>query len=264
MLRSKGVKKYMAKWIIAVTGKGGAGKTAFITLMTKILMQKKQKLLIVDADPAMGLSNVLGIHPTRTLEDLRLEIIKVGGRGIEEEKEEMILSLDYKIMELLVESAGFTVLVMGQPRTSGCFCPANTLLRDSLKPLTKSFNVILIDCEAGLEQINRKVVENINILLIISDPTIRGIQTASAIREMGQKFTKASQIGLILNKVTDQAAIDSIMSQIDLDLLGTIPYDPQIAEYDLIGRSLLELPATAPSIKAVTKILKGLNILNPE
>jgi len=254
----------MAKWVIAVTGKGGTGKTALIALITKILTQKKEKLLIVDADPAMGLSNVLGIHPSRTLEDLRLEIIKVGGRGIEEEKEEMIHSLDYKVMELLIETAGFTILVMGQPRTSGCFCPANTLLRDSLKPLTKSFNVILIDCEAGLEQINRKVVENINILLIISDPTVRGIQTASAIKEVGQKFTKAFKIGLILNKTADQATIDSVMSQIDLELLGTIPFDPRIAEFDLIGRSLLELPATTPSVKAVNKILGNLKIINPK
>jgi len=224
-------------------------------------MQKKEKLLIVDADPAMGLSNVLGIHPSRTLEDLRLEIIKVGGRGIEEEKEEMILSLDYKVMELLIEKSGYTVLVMGQPRTSGCFCPANTLLRDSLKPLTKSFNVILIDCEAGLEQINRKVVENINILLIVSDPTMRGIQTASAIKEMGQKFTKAFKIGLILNKTADQSITDSISSQTDLEILGTIPYDPLIAEFDLIGRSLLELPNTAPSVLAVTKILETSHLL---
>jgi len=254
----------MAKWIIAVTGKGGTGKTALITLMTKVLMQEKEKLLIVDADPAMGLTNVLGISPDRTLEDLRLEIIKVGGRGIEEEKEEMVLSLDYKVMELLIENAGFTVLVMGQPRTSGCFCPANTLLRDSLKTLIKSFNIILIDCEAGLEQINRKVVESINILFIISDPTMRGIQTASAIKEMGQKFTKASKIGLILNKTPDQSITDSIVSQTDLELLGTIPYDPQIAQFDLEGRSLLELPASAPSVLAVTRILKHIHLLHPK
>jgi CO dehydrogenase maturation factor len=251
----------MAKWVVAVTGKGGAGKTAVITLMSKILIQRKEKLLLIDADPAMGLSNVLGIRPSRTLEDLRLDIIKVGGRGIEAEKEEMILSLDYKVMELLIEKPGFTALIMGQPRTSGCFCPANTLLRDSLKPLTKSFDIILIDCEAGLEQINRKVVESINALLIISDPTIRGLQAATAIKEMGQKFTQASSIGLILNKIPDQAVLKSIKLPKDLELLGTIPYDPQIAAFDLIGRSLLELPATANSILAVTKILERLHIL---
>lgn len=252
----------MARWVIAITGKGGTGKTAVITLLTKILIQNKEKLLLIDADPAMGLSNVLGIRPSRTLEDLRLEIIKVGGRGIEEEKEEMILSLDYKVMELLVEKSGYTVLVMGQPRTSGCFCPANTLLRDSLRPLTKSFDVILIDCEAGLEQINRKVVEDINVLLIISDPTIRGLQAAAAIKEMGQKFTKASLIGLILNKIPDQSTLNSIKPPKDLEFLGAIPYDPQIAAFDLTGRSLLELPTNATSLLAITKILERLHILH--
>jgi len=76
--------------------------------------------------------------------------------GIEEEKEELVLSIDYKAMELIIEEAGYSALVMGQPKTLGCFCPANTLLRSALKPLTKAFDIILLDCEAGLEQINRK------------------------------------------------------------------------------------------------------------
>ncbi|MFX1299120.1 MAG: AAA family ATPase [Promethearchaeota archaeon] len=251
----------MNKWIIAVMGKGGAGKTAIISLMTKILKEKKRKLLIVDADPALGLSNVLGIQVDRTLEDLRHEIIKVGGRGIEEEKEELVLSLDYKAMELIIEKDGFSVLVMGQPRTSGCFCPANTLLRGALKPLTEAYDIILIDCEAGLEQINRKVVENINLLLIVSDPTVRGIQTAAAIQEMAQKFTKASRIGLIFNKVSDTSSLDGLNTKTDLEVIGTIPIDPQIAEFDLIGHSLLELPTDSISMKAITAILKRLNLL---
>ena len=245
-------------------GKGGTGKTAIIALMTKILMQQQKKLLIVDADPALGLANVLGIQVNRTLEDLRHEIIKVGGRGIEDEKEELVLSLDYKAMELLTEQLGFSTLIMGQPHTSGCFCPANTLLRSALKPLTKAFDIILIDCEAGLEQINRKVVENINFLLIISDPTVRGLQTAAAIQEMAKKFTKASRIGLILNKVSDPSIIDTLRSKTDLEIIGNIPLDPQITEFDLIGRSLLELPANSISINALTTILKRLSILKKE
>jgi len=249
------------KWTIAITGKGGTGKTALTTLITKILRQRKEKLLVVDADPAMGLTNVLGIKISRTLEDLRLEIIKVGGRGIEEEKRDLILSLDYKIMELLIEKPGFTTLVMGQPRTSGCFCPANTLLRDALKPLTQVFDIILIDCEAGLEQINRKVVKTINLLLIVSDPTMRGIQTASAIKEMAQKFTHASRIGLILNKITNPSIVEIMRSKTDLEIVGTIPFDPQIAEFDLQGRSLLQLPEDSVSLEAVSDILSYLNII---
>ena len=250
----------MSNWTIAVMGKGGAGKTATITLMTKVLMQKKGKLLIVDADPAMGLANVLGIRAKKTLEDLRHEIIKVGGRGIEEEKEELVLSLDYKAMELVVEKEGFSVLVMGQPKTLGCFCPANTLLRSTLKPLTKAYDIILLDCEAGLEQINRKVVADINLLLIITDPTLRGLQTANAIREMAKKFTKASRIGLIINKVSDPAIVETLRAKTDLEILGTIPEDPKIREYDLIGRSLLELPPDSVSLKAITNILNALEM----
>ncbi|HUX98966.1 MAG TPA: AAA family ATPase [Candidatus Deferrimicrobium sp.] len=251
----------MDKWIIAITGKGGTGKTALTTLITKVLIQHQKKLLIVDADPAMGLAHVLGIQASRTLEDLRLEIIKVGGRGIEDEKQDLIVSLDYKIMELLIERPGFAALIMGQPRTAGCFCPANTLLRDAITPLIKSFDFILIDCEAGLEQINRKVVQTINLLLIVSDPTVRGLETAAAIHKMAQKFTQASHIGLILNKVSNPTEIDTMRKKTALDIIGTISFDPQIAEFDLIGRSLLDLPKDSESVKAVEQILNVLNIL---
>jgi CO dehydrogenase maturation factor len=251
----------MDKWIIAVTGKGGTGKTALTTLITKVLIQHQKKLLVIDADPAMGLANVLGIQAARTLEDLRLEIIKVGGRGIEDEKQDLIQSLDYKIMELLIEKSGFTALIMGQPRTAGCFCPANTLLRDAIAPLTKAFTVLLMDCEAGLEQINRKVVQTINLLLIVSDPTVRGLETAAAIQKMAKKFTQASKIGLILNKVSNQAILDTMRKKTALDIIGTIPFDPQIAEFDLIGRTLLDLPTNSESVKAVEQILYNLNIL---
>lgn len=251
----------MANQTIAIMGKGGAGKTAIITLITKILMKQKTKLLVVDADPAMGLMNVLGVRAKRTLEDLRHEIIKVGGRGIEEEKEELVLSMDYKAMELIIEEDGYSILVMGQPKTLGCFCPANTLLRSALNPLTKLFDIILLDCEAGLEQINRKVVENIDILLITTDPTVRGIQAANAIEEMAQKYTKASKIGLLINKVTTPSIIEELRTQTKLEILGTIPLDPQIAEFDLLGRSLLELPEDSASITALIPILEDLGIL---
>ncbi|MHA1276406.1 MAG: AAA family ATPase [Candidatus Helarchaeota archaeon] len=254
----------MNKYVIAITGKGGTGKTALTTLMTKVLRKKKGKLLVIDADPAMGLANVLGIEAPRSLEDVRLDIIKVGGRGIEEEKQDLILSLDYKIMELLIESSGFTALVMGQPITAGCFCPANTLLRNSLKPLTKAFDIILIDCEAGLEQINRKVIKTINILLILSDASVRGLQTATAIKEMALKFTHASEIYLILNKITDPSIIEMMQTKTPLKIIGSIPFDPQIAEFDLNGRTLLELPDDSPSVKAVTSLLNQLHIINGE
>ena len=254
----------MAKWTIAVMGKGGAGKTATITLITKILMKGREKLLIVDADPAMGLANVLGIRAEKTLEDLRHEIIKVGGRGIEEEKEDLVLSIDYKAMELIVEEDGYSALVMGQPKTLGCFCPANTLLRHALKPLTKAFDIILLDCEAGLEQINRKVVEDIDLLLIITDPTVRGIQAANAIEEMAQKYTKASKFGLIINKVTTPSIIETLRHQTKLEIIGTVPLDPKVAEFDLLGRSLLELPEDSISIKALIPILEDLGIFKKE
>jgi len=248
--------------LIAIAGKGGTGKTVLTALMTKILVSfDKDKILVIDADPAMGLSNILGVRVGKTLEDVRNEIIKVASTGKREEKTQMVMMLDYKVFEALVEKRGFALLAMGQPKAPGCFCPANTLLKSAVQSLSKSFDIVLIDCEAGLEQISRKVVSSVETLTITTDVTMRGVKTAVAIKKAAHKFTKARRVGLVVNRVRNgEKSIQSLTLKAGMEIFGWIPEDHHITEWDLVGRPIIDLSQTSPSVIAVRQIMENMHL----
>ncbi|MBD3230126.1 MAG: AAA family ATPase [Candidatus Lokiarchaeota archaeon] len=251
----------MMSKVIAVSGKGGTGKSILCALLIKKLISiDKYKILAIDADPTRGLSRTLGIEEvTRTLEEVRNKIINVGATGDDEIKYQLIHTLPNRILEVLNQQDGFSIIAMGQPKTTGCFCPANTVLRNAIKFLLDKFDIIIIDCEAGLEQINRKVIHNVDTLLIITDPSKRGFQTACSLKEMGLKYTKAKNIGLIVNRVkTKSKILIKNAKSLDIDIYGFIPEDNNISEFDMLGKSLLNLPDETSSLKAMDSILKHL------
>ena len=253
------------KKVIAIVGKGGTGKSVLSSLFIKKLVDlKKYKILAIDADPTRGLSRILGIEGTvRTLEDIRNEIINVGATGDDDIKYALIKTLPIKVLEILTEQNGFSVIAMGQPKTVGCFCPANTVLRHAIQFLLDKFDIIIIDCEAGLEQINRKVIHDITDLIIITDPSKRGFETARSIKDMSLKFTKTKNVGLVINRVktnSDQLKINA--DQIGVEVYGLIPEDINISEFDMIGIPLLDLPSNSNSLSVIDKILKRINCYN--
>lgn len=245
---------------LALVGKGGTGKSALTALITRHWVKRgKKKLLLIDADPTMGLCQVLGIHPSRTLEDLRHRVITVGGRGRPREREELVYTLDYHLFEALTEAEGFALLAMGQPRESGCFCPANTLLKKAVESLSRAFEAVLIDCEAGLEQVSRKVIGGIDRLIIVTDPTRRGFRTAQELKKAAARFTRAKDIGLVVNRVKpDSPGLEDLIRDAAIPLLGCVPEDDLIARWDLEGRSVWNLPDEAESVRAVENILSNL------
>ena len=163
--------------LVAVCGKGGTGKTAFTAMVTKVLLDSGRggKLLLIDADPAMGLPLALGVTVERTMGQIREEIIHTARRGGEEEKRHVVDMIDYMAFEALHEEDGFALLAMGRTETLGCFCPINSVLKETIQALSQSFDTIVIDGEAGLEQINRQVVGKVDMLIIVSDATSRGL-----------------------------------------------------------------------------------------
>jgi CO dehydrogenase maturation factor len=252
------------KRVIAVVGKGGAGKTIITALMAKaIAVSKKYKLFLIDADPAFAhLARVLGLEPKKTLEDIRNEIIEVAGRKIQEEKEELVRSLDYQMFDALVEGEEFALLAMGRPEGPGCFCPANVLLRRSIETLSKHFVIVLIDCEAGLEHINRRVIQSIDTLIIVTDPTIRGVQTAEAISKVSDEYTQSKVKGLVINRVKDDGAksIQEYAKKAGLKVLGLILEDPSITNLDNSGGNLKEMPLDSKILKSIDEILMNIGI----
>lgn len=251
----------LSKRIIAICGKGGVGKTAFTAMMTKALLEshKAGNLLLIDADPALGLTNTLGIKVERTMGQVRGEIINTAKRGNDADQEQLSGMLDYMVLKTLVETDSLALLAMGRTETLGCFCAVNDLLREAIEALSKSFNTILIDCEAGLEQINRQVMRKVDVLIIISDATSRGIQTGAIIRKMvvNEKVIQCEKMGLVFNRVRgNEGLLEQYAREIGVEVFGYIPDDENIANYDLVGKSLLELPCASSGLSAVHNIVE--------
>ncbi len=249
------------KRLVATCGKGGTGKTVSVALMARALSEAPGtgKLLLIDADPAMGLQSALGVKVERTMGEVRERIIRTARGGRQEEKAELVDMIDYMALEALCETDRFSLLAMGRTETLGCYCPVNTLLRGAIEVLSKSFDTILIDGEAGLEQINRQVVSRLHTLLIVSDPTSRGLETAGLIRKMVQvdKVMECEKLGLVLNRVRgDEKLLKDAARKLDLDVFGIIPFDEAIARHDLVGTPIIELPDCSPALAAYREIVE--------
>jgi len=243
--------------IISIVGKGGVGKTMFTTLLAKTISQThKYKMLLIDADPTHPhLCNMVKMPPVKSLEEVRLDVIKNSSKK-ERSAENMAESIDFEVYNAMLECKDFSLFSIGQPEGPGCFCPSNTLLRKVIESISKDFDVVLIDCEAGLEQINRKVIESVDILLIITDISLRSIETANSIRNQAKKFTHYKKLGVIVNKA--KGNIDSLLKKLkdlDLPILGQIPDDEVIMEFDLNGIPLIEIPDNIPSMLAMKDVL---------
>jgi CO dehydrogenase maturation factor len=254
------------KRMVAVAGKGGTGKTASVAMMARALMDNPRtgSLLLIDADPACGLLSALGVEVRRSMGEVREEIIRTARRRDNTEPDAAAVKqlinekIDYLSFEALTEFDDFAVIAMGRTETMGCYCPVNSLLRESIKTLSKGFDTILIDGEAGLEQVNRQVVKRLQTLMVISDPTSRGIETAAALKALveGDRAMEVERLGLVFNRVRGaEDVLESRAAEIGLDLFGFIPFDETIAEYDLVGKAITDLPDDAPSLMAYRKVV---------
>jgi CO dehydrogenase maturation factor len=243
---------------ISVVGKGGSGKTAITTLIAKSISKNyNYKMLLIDADPTHPhLCNMVNLVPKKSLEKLRTDVIdEILTKASDFEK--VAENIDFEVYNAIVESKDFSLFSIGQPEDPGCFCPSNTLLRKVISSISKDFDIVLIDCEAGLEQINRMVIETVDILLVVSDISIRSIETAATISKSAKKFTKYKELGIILNKV--KGNIDTILKrlkELNLPLIAKIPEDDNIVEFDSKGLPLMNIPEKSPSLLSIHKLVE--------
>lgn len=246
--------------VIAITGKGGTGKTALAAIMVKILSRDARiKLLAIDADSSISLSTTLGMPVVRTVNDIRQEIIQ-DPQARSKLAQTNIRTL---IRSIVKQQKGIHQLVMGRPEGPGCFCAVNDLLKYGIQTLSRDFTVTIVDGEAGPEQINRRVLENADTLIIVADTSIRSLHTASQIREIAEagKAVKFANIGLVINRMKEERkTIVQHAQQMHQRILGYVPEDENITKYDLIGEPLLKLLNSSPSVIAVEKILEGLGL----
>jgi CO dehydrogenase maturation factor len=238
---------------IGLAGKGGTGKTTIAGLLVKYLVEKEKiPVLAVDADSNANFNEVLGLKVEETLGDAREEMKKGVSTGMTKD-----VFMEMKLEQAVVEAEGFDLIVMGRPEGAGCYCAANTLLTQYLERLINNYRSVVIDNEAGMEHISRLTTNNIDVLLIVSDASRRGILSAARISELTDELS--INIGkklFIINQVRDESDDDMIKvaGEFGLSVAGIIPEDKIIREYDLKGKPTIELDSDSRSFKATYDI----------
>ncbi len=239
---------------IAMAGKGGTGKTTLAGLLVKYLV-KNQKIpvLAVDADSNANLNEVLGVRVSETLGEAR-EDMKKGQVPSGMTKD---IFMEMKLEQAVVEAEGYDLVVMGQPESAGCYCAANTLLTNFLDRMQGNYPYIVMDNEAGMEHISRLTTKNVDVLLVVSDTSRRGIQAAIRINKLaGELNIGVRQSYAIINQVKEAPsdAMLAILREGGLELAGTIPADPMVYDFDMNGRPTVEMPDDSASVKAAFDI----------
>ena len=241
-------------YTIALAGKGGSGKTTMAGLLIKYLLKEnKTPILAVDADCNANLNEVLGLEIKDTLGNAREEMKKgVVPGGMTKD-----IFMEMKLEESMVEAPGFDLVVMGQPEGAGCYCAANTLLAGFMDRLAGNYPFIVMDNEAGMEHISRLTTKNVDILLIVSDSSRRGLQAAIRIEDLARRLNigvgkSYAVINQIKESPSDQAL--EMITAGGLELAGTVPEDRTIYEFDFNGRPTIEMPEDCPSVQAAFKI----------
>ncbi len=248
--------------IITVAGKGGVGKTSVSASVVRLLVEKypDKKILAIDADPAVGLSVALGVDVKLTLDDIRMSIVDSVENGETREALELLSEARFRIFDALIEMPGFAFLAIGRPESSGCYCKVNSYLKEVIGLLANSFDYVVIDGEAGIEQIQRRVMEKVTHLLLITDQSKKGSQVIATIKGVADDLIKYDRIGIIVNRMTNPELRDMI-SLPGVDVLSYIPADSGFAANDIKGRSVLELPADSPVLIGVEEALRRIEIL---
>lgn len=248
---------------IAMAGKGGTGKTTFAALTIRELVKNGlTPVLAVDADANSNLNEAVGVTVDSTLADAVSRI----KNGLEPPPAGMTKDqyAEMRIFDSLIEGEDFDLLVMGGPEGAGCYCYANNVLRMFVERLTKNYRFLVADNEAGLEHLSRRTTQNVDHLFVVSDASARGVRSAARVREVAEAIeVGVKHLYLVISRAFPGAAeaLAEEIAKTGLELIGVIPDDHLVTEYDLKGIPLIQLPDDAPSSVAVRGILKKTGIL---
>ena len=247
--------------VIALTGKGGVGKTSLSASFVRILTEKKPeaRILAIDADPAIGLSVALGVEVSETLDEIRRRIAE-DVTGKLKDTENILAEARFRLFDAMKETDGFAFLAIGRPESAGCYCAINTYLRQVIGLLVNDFDYVVIDGEAGIEQINRRVLEKVTHLVCVSDQSRKGLSIIKTIKEVSDRLVMYDEIGLIVNRAPMPDRIPE-SEELGVPVLSVIPQDNGMTENDIEGRSIFELPADSPILKGAEDALSKMHIL---
>jgi CO dehydrogenase maturation factor len=242
---------------IALGGKGGTGKTTIAGLLIRYMIRQGMKpILAIDADSNSNLNDVLGVPLDETLSDAR-EMMKTSVPvGMTKD-----VFMEMKIEQSLVEGDGFDLIAMGRPEGPGCYCAANNLLSRLIERLMKNYDYVVVDNEAGMEHFSRLTQKDIDLLLLVSDPSRRGLTAACRIAELVRSLPiRVRETVLAVNQLQTVPASwpPDVLETFGAERIVGLPADPLLAEYDLEGRPTITLPDDAPVVKAAESLFDRL------
>lgn len=252
---------------IAVAGKGGVGKTTLCGLLIQYLCEQgKRPVLAVDADANSNLNEVLGVEVEMTLGEIREEVARAENSKSNPIPAGMSKSDYMEIMfnRCLIEDDDFDMLVMGRTQGKGCYCFVNGLLQTQLAKLTPHYPYVVVDNEAGMEHISRGLLPKVDLMLLVSDCSRRGVQAVGRVAELVKECGLTPKtMGLIVNRAPEGKLNEGTMEEIKnqgLTLLGVVPQDTEVYEYDCDGKPTVQLPESSPVKKALRSIIDNLEI----
>lgn len=248
--------------ILAVAGKGGVGKTSVAACMVRLLTEAYpgSRILAIDADPAVGLSTALGIEVETTIDDIRREVVAAAEDGDSRTAIELLGEARYRIFDALVETDGFSFIAVGRPEAAGCYCKVNSYLKEVIGILSENFDYIVIDGEAGIEQVNRRVMEKVTHLFLVTDSSRKGTQVVQTIKKVADELVMYEKVGVIANRLPSESVKDEIHAG-DVPCLAYICSDASLAEFDLKGENVFYLPGEAPIVRGVEEALRRMEVL---
>lgn len=240
---------------IALAGKGGTGKTTIGALLIRALLRRTTRpVLAIDADPATNLHMALGLSMPVTAGEIREDMLgtaQAGKLGVTISRQDY---LSREIRMALEEGDQVDLLAMGRPEGQGCYCAVNHLLRQIVDELGRAYEYVVIDNEAGMEHISRRTTKDVDLLLLVTDPTVRGVRTAAGIAEMARDIeVNIRRTMLIVNRVQGDlpAPLQAVIDELGLEVAGLIPADERVNELDALGQPLIHLDGDSPACQAV-------------
>jgi CO dehydrogenase maturation factor len=251
---------------IVVAGKGGTGKTLVSALLVRD-QRRHGPVLAIDADPDANLPELLGVEVEKTIGDIRESLLEHQTRHTDGETVPIDKRFEQGVMEAIVEEDDFDLLVMGRSEGEGCYCAVNHILRRIIDTQVQNYPTVVIDSEAGLEHISRRTARDVDLMLMVTDTSARGVNTARRVSELGKELrVDFGKVMMLVNKATDETRpiITEHAETAGLDLLGFLPFDPAVLENDAQGKSIWELPEDGPVMRTAAELFPRLDRIRRE